>query len=81
MPDLAGLFLGWAGTTGVVTKLAVKLFPKRKYNDVVIFVIEDPDLAPDVFPGSTGVRVAEDMTAWMTPKPDMGQGFHHINIA
>ncbi|RXM21978.1 FAD-binding oxidoreductase, partial [Citrobacter sp. AAK_AS5] len=29
----------------------------------------------------TGVQAAEDMTPWMTPKPDWAKGFCHINIA
>jgi len=28
LPDLTGLFLNWFGTTGIVTKLAVQLWPK-----------------------------------------------------
>jgi FAD/FMN-containing dehydrogenase len=33
LPDfgLIGLFIGWAGTTGVVTKASIKLYPKRPY--------------------------------------------------
>ena len=41
LPDLAGLFLGWAGTTGVRTKLAIKLYPSYRFNDVGVFVCED----------------------------------------
>lgn len=28
LPDLVGLFLGWQGSTGIVTKISVKLWPK-----------------------------------------------------
>jgi glycolate oxidase len=80
LPDLAGLFLGWAGTTGIVTKLAIKLFPKRAFNDVGIFVVEDPEIVPDIIHRMTGAQVAEDVTAWMTPKPEWARGFFHINI-
>jgi len=81
LPDLSGLFLGWSGTTGVVTKLGIKLFPSYKHNDILIFVCEDADLIPDVISRLTGTQVAEDMTPWMTPKPEWARGFLHINIA
>ncbi|MFX1378231.1 MAG: FAD-binding oxidoreductase [Promethearchaeota archaeon] len=31
LPDLAGLFIGWEGGTGIVTKGAIKLWPKLPY--------------------------------------------------
>jgi glycolate oxidase len=80
LPDLAGLFLGWAGTTGVVTKLAIKLFPNRSFNDVAIFLTEDPELVPDVLQRITGAQAAEDITAWMAPKPAWASGFQHIIV-
>jgi FAD/FMN-containing dehydrogenase len=80
LPDLAGLFLGWAGTTGVITKLAIKLYPTYKYNDVAIFVTEEAQLIPDILHRMTGTQVAEDMTTWMTPKPDWARGFLHCDI-
>lgn len=81
LPDLSGLFLGWSGTTGIVTKLGIKLFPSYKHNDLLIFVSESEDLIPDMISRLTGTQVAEDITPWMTPKPEWAQGFSHINIA
>ncbi len=81
LPDLSGLFLGWSGTTGIVTRLGIKLFPNYKHNDVLIFVSEDADLMPDMISKLTSTQVAEDMTPWMSPKPDWARGFLHINIA
>lgn len=80
LPDLSGLFLGWSGTTGVITKLSIKLFPKYKYNDLLIFVCEDADLMPDIISRLTSAQAAEDMTPWMTPKPLWANGFLHINM-
>ncbi|MFO7558204.1 MAG: FAD-binding oxidoreductase [Desulfobacterales bacterium] len=81
LPDLAGLFLGWAGTTGIATKLAIKLYPNYPHNDIGIFVTDKPETVPDILYRITGVQVAEDMTAWMTPKPLWANGFQHINIS
>ena len=81
LPDLSGLFLGWSGTTGIVTRLGIKLFPSYKYNDVLIFVSEDADLMPDMISRLTSTQVAEDMTPWMTAKPEWARGFLHINIS
>jgi len=81
LPDLSGLFLGWSGTTGIVTKLGIKLFPKYAHNDLLIFVCDDEEIMPDIISRLTGTQVAEDMTPWMTPKPDWARGFLHINIA
>jgi len=80
LPDLAGLFLGWAGTTGVITKLAIKLYPAYSLNDVGVFVCEDASLVPDILYRITGTQVAEDVTAWMSPKPDWAAGFLHCNV-
>ena len=80
LPDLTGLFLGWAGTTGIITKLAIKLYPNYRINDVGVFVCEDPELVPDILHRMSGIQIAEDITAWMTPKPDWARGFLHCNI-
>ncbi len=33
LPDLAGLFIGWEGTTGIVTKASIKLWPKLPFRE------------------------------------------------
>ena len=81
LPDLSGLFMGWSGTTGIVTRLGIKLFPNYGYNDLLIFVCEEAEVMPDVISRLTSTQVAEDMTPWMTPKPEWAKGFMHINIA
>ncbi len=80
LPDLSGLFLGFHGTTGIVTRLAIKLYPDMPLNDVDIFCTEDAEIVPDVISRISGVQVAEDLLAWMTPKPEWAAGFQMINV-
>jgi FAD/FMN-containing dehydrogenase len=39
LPDLAGLFLGWQGATGVVTKISLQLWPKYPFKQVKTIII------------------------------------------
>ena len=41
-PDFTGIFLGAQGTMGVVTKLAVKIFPHSEHKDILAFGFENP---------------------------------------
>ena len=68
LPDLAGLFVGWAGTTGIVTKLAIKLYPSRPFNDVRIFVTEDPAVTVNVLHRVTGIQMAEDVIVYLNSR-------------
>ncbi len=43
LPDLAGLFIGWQGTTGIVTKMAVQICPKYKYQKRMFVMAYDID--------------------------------------
>jgi glycolate oxidase len=80
LPDLSGLFLGWMGTTGVVTKLAIKLFPEHPFRDARVFVVEDPELVPDILHQFTRVQVAEDILASMAAKPEWMRGLQMIIV-
>jgi len=69
LPDLAGLFLGWFGTTGVITKLGLRLYPKKKIRDIEMFVVEDPNLVPDVIHRVTHTEMTEDIFIGAQPYP------------
>ena len=75
LPDLAGLFLGWNGTTGVITKVGIKLFPRPRFHDVLVYMTEDIDLAPTVLNRIIGTSMAEDINYALAPKPDYLRGF------
>jgi len=80
LPYLAGLFLGWFGTTGIVTKLGLKLFPKKKLRDVELFVLEDPNLLVEAIYRITHTEMAEDVTTIAQPYPLMYRGTIMIGI-
>ncbi len=80
LPDLAGLFIGWNGTTGVVTKLSIKLYPAPSHEDVMIFVTENPDYLPDIIHKITATELAEDLVINTQPRPDWIGGFQLTSI-
>ncbi|MEM2716994.1 MAG: FAD-binding oxidoreductase [Archaeoglobaceae archaeon] len=80
LPYLAGLFLGWFGTTGVITKVGLRLYPKKKLRDVELFVLEDPKLVSEVIYRVTHTEMAEDITTVAQPYPLMFQGTIMIGI-
>jgi len=43
LPDLAGLFVNWQGTTGIVTKMAVQLWPKPALRRRLFLLAYDAD--------------------------------------
>lgn len=75
LPDLAGLFLGWNGTTGVITRVGLKLFPRPKFHDVLVYMTEDVDLAPAIISRIVHASLAEDINYALAPKPDYLRGF------
>lgn len=66
LPDLVGLFTGWYGSTGIVTKIGFPIYAKPRHLGVVCFGVSGP--VGDDFSGllSTLVDldVADDITAF-----------------
>ena len=80
LPDLSGLFLGWFGATGIITKLAVKLYPRKKLRDVEIFVTDTEDLVPEMIYEITHTEMAEDVLIFTQPLPMMFKDNHHVSF-
>jgi glycolate oxidase len=70
LPDLSGLFIGWFGTTGVVTKLSIKLYPKPRYREVMAFSTDDIDLITDAIFEVMHLDLLEDFFLITQEKPD-----------
>jgi glycolate oxidase len=79
-PIPAGLFLGWFGSTGIITKVGIRLYPRKRLRDVEVFVVEDPNLVPEVIYRVTHTEMAEDITTSVQPYPPMYQGIIMIQI-
>jgi glycolate oxidase len=80
LPDLTGLFLGWFGTTGIITKVGVKLYPKKKLRDVEIFVTDREDLVPEMIFELTHTEMVEDINIFSQPLPMIFKDNHHITL-
>jgi glycolate oxidase len=80
LPDLSGLFLGWLGTTGIFTKVGLKLYPNKKFRDVELFVTDRVELVPEILYKLTHLEMLEDINVWFQPKPLMFKDNFHITI-
>jgi glycolate oxidase len=79
LPDM-GLFLGWCGVTGIITKVSLRLFPAKKIRGVGTFVVENADLVPEIFFKLTHVQLAEDIIAFSRAIPPFASGLQHITV-
>jgi len=80
LPDLSGLFLGWLGTTGIITKVGLRLYPNKRFREVEIFVTDIPELVPELIYRLTHLELLEDITVWFQPKPLMFKDNYHVTI-
>jgi glycolate oxidase len=80
LPDLSGLFLGWLGTTGIFTKVGLKLYPNKKIREVELFVTDRVELISEIIYKLTHLEMLEDLNVWFQPKPLMFKDNYHITI-
>ena len=80
LPDLAGLFVGWFGTTGIVTKISIQLFPNPRLRDLVVFSTDDPDSLPEIIFRVFQTEIAENFFIIAQDKPDWMYGHIYIVI-
>jgi len=62
LPELAGLFVGWQGTTGIVTKMAVNLWPRPKFAAGLIFYLMDLESSYEFLRAISRTRIPDDVT-------------------
>jgi len=79
LPDV-GLFFGWCGTTGIVTKMSIRLFPAKPIRGVGTFVVDNESLVPEIIGKLTYTQMTEDIIAFSRAIPPFAAGLQHITI-
>ncbi len=80
LPDVSGLFLGWLGTTGVITKVGLMLYPNKKIREVEMFVTDRAEMIPDMLYRLTHLEMLEDINVWFSPRPLVFKDTFQITI-
>jgi FAD/FMN-containing dehydrogenase len=80
LPDLMGLFLGWLGTTGIVTKLSMQLFPKTSHRDLLLFVSDSTELIPEIIVELSDINLLENCFIITQEKPRWAQRIYYIIV-
>jgi FAD/FMN-containing dehydrogenase len=78
LPDLMGLFLGWLGTTGIVTKLSIQLFPKPSFRDLIIYASDGAELIPEIISELSQINLLENCFIITQEKPRWAQRIYYI---
>ncbi len=88
LPDFAGLFLGWFGATGVITKASIQLWPKPKVRDALFYKIDRVEDTVDILLKLTKSETCDDIyinswTGTSTKRyymPDKPEGMPEITM-
>lgn len=78
LPDLSSLFFGWFGTTGIITKMAIKLYPCKKLRDAMLFLTDRAELVPDIMLKLGRTEMIEDLVVTAQPIPLRYAGNYYI---
>jgi len=80
LPDLMGLFLGWLGTTGIVTRLSIQLFPKPAFRDLLLFVSDSAELIPELIVEFGQINLLENCFIITQEEPRWAQRIYYIIV-
>ena len=71
LPDLAGLFIAWQGATGIVTRIAVQLWPKHPLSRRQFIMAYDVDSAYKVQQRIARLELMDDIAGFTWPAGKM----------
>ena len=74
LPDLTGMFVNWFGATGVVVKLGLTLWPKRRFHTRDVVACKDVESGFDLMRTGSRTGLFDDMAAigWPAAKWALG---------
>lgn len=75
MPDMMGLFVNWQGMTGIVSKCAVQLWPKKKIQTFVLVMTFGTDATAAVIREFGRAELVDDISAVSVEVAKMSLGF------
>ncbi|WXG39663.1 MAG: FAD-binding oxidoreductase [Candidatus Freyarchaeum deiterrae] len=61
LPDFMGLFLGWFGATGIITKASIQLWPKPSIRDAMFYKIDKVEDTVEILLKLTKSEACEDI--------------------
>ncbi|MHA1278091.1 MAG: FAD-binding oxidoreductase [Candidatus Helarchaeota archaeon] len=72
LPDFMGLFLGWFGVTGIITKASIQLWPKSKNREAIFYKIDTVDDTVDLLLTLIKSGICEDIyiNSWTGSKQE-----------
>ena len=79
LPDFLGLFLGWFGATGIITKASIQLWPKPIFRDALFFKIYDVDDIVPLLSKLTKSEVCEDICLFSWTGTSGRERFHLLD--
>lgn len=66
MPDLMGLFINWQGMSGLVTKCAVQLWPKKKIETALLAISDGAEKTAEFVRELGRLEIVDDISAVST---------------
>lgn len=75
IPDLMGLFVNWQGMTGIVTKCAVQLWPKRPIETALLAISDGAELTAEFIRELGRLEIVDDVSAVSIEVAKMSLGY------
>lgn len=76
LPDFCGLFVDWKGTSGIVTKASIQLWPKQPFEDYYAVGIWDIDHVPAVLGRIVKAEITEEQSGRTREVIEVGFGLY-----